>query len=82
MNKVNVRVYFTQGYAGSVNGHVTIGDERTSTIYAENEGKSEGVTYVLELEHVSELLEKMITENGYTIAQSKRQKYPRLIINE
>lgn len=66
MKEENLRVQFTTGYANTVKAIVWIND----------------VEHILELQHLQELLEKQITEKGYTISQSKRQKYPRLTINE
>lgn len=58
-------VHFYQGYAGVPKAQVTIGEK----------------TYVLETHYLAELLGNMIDEKGYKIEQSKRQKYPRLVIN-
>lgn len=44
--------------------------------------KIDGVEYLIERDYLCELLENMIEEKGYTIAQTSKQKYPRLIINK
>lgn len=60
----DIEVYFYQGYGGMPKAGVRIGKKE----------------FVLELEQVKMILATMIKENGYTIEQSKRQKYPRVII--
>ncbi len=84
MTTQKIRVYFTQGYGTSVKAGVSIGDEASGHSMREIEEKelSEGKDYVIDLDWLSARLEKEIEEKGYTISQSNRQKYPRLIINE
>lgn len=84
MKSEKIRVYFTTGYNGSVKAGVSIGDEASghSMKDIEEKGLSKGKDYVLDLDWLSARLEKEIEEKGYTISQSKRQKYPRLIVNE
>ena len=65
-NTEKIRVYAVEGYTGAPKFGVYIGDKE----------------YVLDREHVLGLLEKQITEKGYHVEQSKRQKYPRLFIND
>ncbi len=60
-----LRVRFYQGYAGKPKCSVYIGEKE----------------YVIEIDELEQELEKQIAEKGYTIEQSKRQKYPRLVIN-
>lgn len=62
----NVHVHFSTGYTGQVVSKVKINDKE----------------HILEIPYLTALLEKMIEERGYTVEQSKRQKYPRIIINE
>ncbi len=41
----------------------------------------DGEEHVLETSHAREILLKCAEERGYTTEQTKRQKYPRLVIN-
>ncbi len=41
----------------------------------------DGEEHVIEIDHARDVLLKCAEERGYTIAQTKRQKYPRIIIN-
>lgn len=66
MKNKNIRVYFSKGYANKVIANVDINEK----------------VYVLDIQYLEELLEKQIIEKGYTITQTERQKYPRLLINE
>jgi hypothetical protein len=61
-----VRFYVVQGYAGKPKAGVNI----------------DGVDYVIDDEHLRQYIEKAILEKGFTISQSKRQKYPRVTIND
>lgn len=64
-NIEKLRVYFVQGYSGGVKAGVYL----------------DGVDHVIEMDHIKEVIEKIITEKGYTVEQTKRQKYPRVILN-
>ncbi len=66
MEKEKLHIYFSTGYAGKIKVGAIIN----------------GIDYVIEPEYLKEKLEKEISEKGYTTAMSKRQKYPRLIIND
>lgn len=39
-------------------------------------------TYILELKDAETILLEALKERGYTISQTKRQKYPRININK
>lgn len=63
---IKIEVLFYSGYTGSPKAGVWIDDKE----------------HVLEIDELRELLEKMIQEKGYTVSQTKRQKYPRITINQ
>ncbi len=84
MEPEKIQIYFRSGYAGMVMAYVKIGDEANGHTVAEIEklGLSHGTEYVIDIDWLEKYLLKQIEEKGYTTSQSKRQKYPRLIINE
>jgi hypothetical protein len=55
------------GYGGGVNIDINVNGLKT---------------YVIERDELVVLLEKMITEKGYTTSLKPRQQYPRLKIND
>ncbi|MES2409543.1 MAG: hypothetical protein V4509_04585 [Patescibacteria group bacterium] len=59
------KVYFCQGYSGTVKGGVTI----------------KGIDYVFDMEWLKAYLEKQIDSKGYVTSITARQKYPRITIN-
>lgn len=80
----DIRVYFGNGYGGTIRAGVRWGDEQIGHTIAEIERDQldPGEDYVIDLVWLRRYLEKQILEKGYTISQTKRQKYPRLTINE
>lgn len=60
-----LRIFFYQGYSGKPKCEATV----------------DGVSYVVETEQISTLLKRVIDLYGYKIEKTKRQKYPRLVIN-
>jgi hypothetical protein len=44
--------------------------------------KIDGKVHVLEVDSLINYLEKQITEKGYKVTKTNRQKYPRIIIND
>ena len=66
MKPPKIRVFFSCGYTGAPKCSVYI-DE---------------IEHVVDIDYLEEYLLKHIEEKGYTTSMSKRQKYPRLIIND
>lgn len=66
METEKVDVYFTTGYGGACKGGAII----------------DGVDYHFEMEDLKRYLAKQIEEKGYTTSITKRQKYPRITINQ
>lgn len=88
MAKEKMRVYFVSGYAGGEpKAFVAIGEEYNGMYVSEiDKLKAEGKYVepkhlVIEMEYIKTLILDQIKKKGYSVSQSKRQKYPRIIIN-
>lgn len=66
MKNQNIKIRFVQGYGGVPKAEVTI----------------DGEMCVLDLDYLKKKLENDMHEKGYKISQTKKQKYPRVIIND
>lgn len=85
MEAEKIKVVFRAGYAGKPKIEVYVGgDDMNGLTVGEIESRNlqHPKEYTMDTDYIETLLEKMIEEKGYTISQSKRQHYPRLIINE
>lgn len=65
-NEEPVAVYIGHGYGGAIKIEATV----------------DGIRYIMEREHIIDLLEDMILAKGYTAYKKKHQVIPRLEINK
>ena len=63
---MNIRFYLVTGYGGRAEAGVEI----------------DGKQFVIDREHLTEVVEALIRERGYTVGKTKRQKYERLFIKQ
>jgi hypothetical protein len=63
-------IHFSQGYNGKVKIEARIGKENIPENW-----------YIIENDHVEEIIKNEAKRLGYTITKTNRQKYPRLTIN-
>lgn len=81
------RFYLYSGYGGGINCGIVIGEEHNGKTYGEIEkikakkGYIPPKDYRIDLEDIGKIVLNAIDSEGYTITQTKRQKYPRLKIN-
>ncbi len=87
MKKIPKRFYIVAGYGGSVKACVVIGEENIGKTWGEIEEIKKmknyiaPKSYIIDLVDIEKIVMDLIDKNGYTITQTKRQKYPRLKIN-
>lgn len=85
--KIQKRFYLYSGYGGGVKAGIVIGDEHNGMTVGEIEklknkkGYKPAITYVIDLEDIEKIIMGLVEIKGYTVEQTKRQKYPRLKIN-
>lgn len=83
-----IRVFIAGGYGGVPRAGVIIGDEHNGKTYGEIEklkkkkGYVPSKSYVIDIDYLERYILKAMEEKGYKVEQSKRQKYPRIIIND
>lgn len=85
--KVPKRFVLCSGYGGGVKAMIIIGEEHNGMYAGDIEklkakkGYKPAVSYVLDLEDIEKIVMHLVETKGYTITQTKRQKYPRIKIN-
>jgi len=85
--KIPKRFYLYSGYGGGVKAGIVIGEEHNGMMVSEIDklkarpGYKPAVTYVIDIEDIEKIIMHLVETKGYTIGQTKRQKYPRIKIN-